>query len=675
MSQSISQIQAIISQLQGTNHRRGFYLQADYVGVDAFVQSCIAQYNDPNVAYLGGKVSQNAPCIPYKKGEQLLGQELDVLVVDMVDGFDANSFTAALGAIVGGGVLIVKPWKPDPNNFADVWLERCLHKLVLVSHSNFDSEFCEHTPQTKALPAPFNEQQSAVQAIVKVSEGHRKRPLVLTADRGRGKSSALGIAAAELMSKRCINIAVTAPLQKSVQPVFQHAERVLERVLGRVLNAACHAKGELHFEASSLKFIAPDELLRTQESFDLVLVDEAAAIPLPLLQTMASKFHRIVFSSTVHGYEGSGRGFTLKFLAWLREYRSGMREIHLTQPIRWAKQDPLEAWVFDSFLLDAELDRVELDNHRQDMRLVKHHKSDLIADSQRLKEAFALLVSAHYQTSPNDLFGLLSDSNTHLYSLVSGKQIVGCMLTVEEGRLSETLISDIALGKRRPKGQLVVSSLINHLGVSNAATHRSERIMRIAVHPDWQGNGFGGVMLDKLSRVTDASFISTSFGMTPELVTFWLQNGFTPVKLGSQRDSSSGSYSLIMVKELVGCEVVTNSFARHLPHWLIDKGELLSPQLVRVLLPGTSDSLSTTDLNLLERFTLGGSNVESTSFLIHDLIFSLSQSQLKSCSDFLLSFVLCRMSVEQCCNHYALTGRKQLENRLRVDVATILESL
>ena len=49
-----------------------------------------------------------------------------------------------------------------------------------------------------AAPCRTADQQRAVDAVVRVVTGHRRRPVVLTSDRGRGKSAAFGIAAAQL---------------------------------------------------------------------------------------------------------------------------------------------------------------------------------------------------------------------------------------------------------------------------------------------------------------------------------------------------------------------------------------------------------------------------------------------------------------------------------------------
>ncbi|MCG6282997.1 tRNA(Met) cytidine acetyltransferase, partial [Vibrio diabolicus] len=129
----------------------------------------------------------------------------------------------------------------------------------------------------------FAQQAEAIAQVVRVVEGHRKRPLVLTADRGRGKSSALGIAAAQLMQSRSLNIIVTAPTLANVAPLFQHAARCLP--------LAQASKGALHYQASQLRFMAPDEIILHQPECDVLLVDEAAALPLPMLMTFVERYH------------------------------------------------------------------------------------------------------------------------------------------------------------------------------------------------------------------------------------------------------------------------------------------------------------------------------------------------------------------------------------------------
>jgi N-acetyltransferase 10 len=50
----------------------------------------------------------------------------------------------------------------------------------------------------------------------------------------------------------------------------------------------------------------------------LLLVDEAAAIPLPYIRRMFGPY-TLVMSSTVNGYEGTGRSLSLKLVSKLRE--------------------------------------------------------------------------------------------------------------------------------------------------------------------------------------------------------------------------------------------------------------------------------------------------------------------------------------------------------------------
>ena len=50
---------------------------------------------------------------------------------------------------------------------------------------------------------------------------------------------------------------------------------------------------------------------------ELVVIDEAAAIPLPLVKAMLGNY-LVFMSSTVNGYEGTGRALSMKLVASLR---------------------------------------------------------------------------------------------------------------------------------------------------------------------------------------------------------------------------------------------------------------------------------------------------------------------------------------------------------------------
>ena len=51
---------------------------------------------------------------------------------------------------------------------------------------------------------------------------------------------------------------------------------------------------------------------------ELLVIDEAAAIPLPLVRKMLGSY-LVFMSSTVNGYEGTGRSLSLKLLDSLRK--------------------------------------------------------------------------------------------------------------------------------------------------------------------------------------------------------------------------------------------------------------------------------------------------------------------------------------------------------------------
>ncbi|MEN2268092.1 GNAT family N-acetyltransferase [Vibrio diabolicus] len=664
-----------LSSLQQQAHqsfqRFGIVIQGESSWQDALVSEFHKTQMYQRWFCVGDFGLENAYSVSPKQGHMLLGRECDVLLFDARNGFDANSFTAALGSLVGGGLLIIITEPRQPTNFAQQWMHKQWEKLVVIE-------------QDKPLPtAPdikqaekeshYTEQEHAISLIEKVVTGHRKRPLILTADRGRGKTSALGIACANLLQQKPFRILITAPSIKAVEPVYQHALRLLP-------NAQRIRKDRLESGQGAIQFIAPDELLSSRPECDLLLVDEAAAIPVPMLKSITEHYHRLVFSTTIHGYEGCGRGFTIKFVDWLQKQRSGMKTWHMTQPIRWSMNDALESWLYDAFLLDAEFTHHQL-NQVDSISLSKADKDDLISQPSLLRECFALLVNAHYQTSPNDLIHLLQDDNSQLYFAKQDNAVVGVILAVEEGGLDAELVEEIQLGKRRPKGHLAPGTIANHLGFPNVANLSTLRVMRIAVHPELQGRGIGQKMLQQLDQMAakHIAYLSTSFGATEELVYFWRQSNFRAIRLGSMRDAASGCYSVLMVKacdskQTAWVDESQALFEEMLSNNVADVYPKLEASIFRALLPqplGMSP-LHPAKLLLIECYADGGNSYESVSAWLQQWLLNLG---LNSASDLMISKLFLNRSWTECAQQFGLPGRRQVEQQLRDEVRHIWNDL
>jgi tRNA(Met) cytidine acetyltransferase len=662
-----------LSQLQTQSHdafqRSGVVIYGDAEWQDALIADFYDHQSNQTWFCVGNCCPKGAYCVSGKQGNMLLGRECDVLVFDARSGVDANSFTAALGALVGGGLLLVIANKHEHPSEADLWMHMQWQKLTVIDQNLPLPRLSRLQPEAKENQ--FKQQIEAVALVEKVVTGHRKRPLVLTADRGRGKTSALGIACAELLERKPMRILVTAPNIKAVEPVYQHALRLLP-IAQRV------KKDRLEVGLGYIQFIAPDELLLALPECDLLLVDEAAAIPIPMLKQITEQYHRLVFSSTIHGYEGSGRGFTLKFIEWLTKQRPGMKTYHLQQPIRWSANDKLETWLYEAFLLNAELEPINPADIGE-ITLVSYRKSALIANPSVLETCFALLVNAHYQTSPNDLLHLLQDESSQIFVAQHNNKVVGVILTVEEGNLDEELVRDVQLGKRRPKGHLTPITIINQLGYPEVGALSTLRVMRIAVHPELQRLGIGQKMLSQLQEMVPPhiSYLSTSFGATSELIQFWQRSGFEPIRLGTMRDSASGCYSLLMARQ---CNAQSKSWvgnAKVLFEELLSLSAStiyprLEPSLIRTLLslPIGESTFNPTKLALIEYYAQGGNSFESVSVWIQQW---LCRNGLSEVSDLTISKLLLNQDWSMCAKQYGLSGRKQVEAALRSELQVMLK--
>lgn len=631
----------------------------------------------------------------------LLGQEVGCLVFDSHCGFNPDAFAAACGLVVGGGlfILLVPP--------LDEWAGRTDPELERLAVHGYDLNrqpslfirrlvaLIRSTPALLDPPNPKEiklrlrattgggtaEQDKAVAAVVRVATGHRRRPLVLTADRGRGKSAALGMAAAELLRQGRKTILVTAPRLDATHSLFRHASSMLP--------LATSSRGHISLEDRQIRFIAPDVLIREQPAADLVLVDEAAAIPLPLLQALIKQYSRIAFATTVHGYEGSGRGFSIRFAKTLDTIAPQWKEQYLRQPIRWAAGDPLEAFCFKAMLLNAEAADVgRFHGHGVDnLEFKLLDRKQLLEDNALLEQLFGLLVTAHYRTTPFDLRHLLDGPNVSVWVAGAEGQVLAAALTAQEGNFDKAISREIWYGRRRPRGHLLPESLAVHVGLADAPELNYMRVIRLAVHPDLQGRGIGSKLLWQLARGAEQQgmdLVGASFGVTVPLLRFWRLAGFTPVRLGFRREASSGTHSAILIRgltdtgrRLVAC--ARAHFVNQLPSLLAEPLRTLEPGIAvgALSVAGRAVTLSSETRAELGVFAAGGREYEDALYALRKMVLCLAEESFSALSEGDAELLICKILQGQewqaCCSLFDCNGRKQLVSRLRMIVNNVLE--
>jgi tRNA(Met) cytidine acetyltransferase len=645
---------------------------------------------DPaELLWLGDRAPPPFVATPAPRVAAHLGREYRLLVVDACAGFHPDAFAAAVGTLRGGGdcVLILPPlaqWPalvdPDsarfaayPQTAADM---RRLFVERLVRLWQDDPAVLRMDPDGGVLPrlAPLDdgdfqlngEQQQAVAAVERVATGHAGRPLLLSADRGRGKSTVLGVAAARLLQQGYPRITVVAAHRGAVQTLFRHARATL--------GLSGDAVGTLQVGPAELHFCLPQEVLEAERGpAGLLLIDEAASIPVAVLGRLLDHSRRLVFASTLHGYEGSGRGFGLRFGRVLQARMPQWRALRLDEPVRWAVDDPLEALLNRSLILDADAPPGPVAGGT-DFRAVT--ASMLARDEALLRATFGLLVNAHYQTRPSDLRQMLDNPRLGIWLARRGGQVVGVLLSVEEGGFDEQMAAEVLAGRRRPRGHLLPQSLAVHAGIDAALRLRVRRIQRIAVHPLRRRESIGRGLVEAL--VADggpADLLGCAFGVDADVLAFWSNLGFVPARLGTRVDVASAAHSLFMLRGLGTegrrvTETARRRFRQQLPWALGASLSDLAAELAVMLLAGRDCRDLAADAwegEALRRVADGARPVASAEALLWRELVRLAAQMHPGIDELapMVAWLLQHHAPADVARRYGLAGRRELEDRLR----------
>lgn len=585
----------------------------------------------------------------------VLGREFLHAIFDARCGLDAEAFAAVAGTLKAGSWLVVLApvwsrwptladadscrWSDSPQAIATPHfishLQRCItgdsESFVWQQHQPLQlPDFKLRSAWHPASGAPAQEQANILAQLQSMPAG----VAVVMASRGRGKSALAGMLLSSLEGKAL----VSAPARSATDVLAQHA-------------------GE------RFNFIAPDALL-AQDDIDAqwLIVDEAAAIPAPLLRQMIARFPRTLLTTTVQGYEGTGRGFLLKFCASI----GSLQRYTLSAPIRWAQNDPLEALI-ENILLFEEADFTSVAQGEVIFEAVEQSASEM----PRFKDMYRLLSGAHYRTSPLDWRRMLDAPGQHFIAASCAEDIVGATWLVEEGGLSETLSRAIWAGYRRPRGNLVAQSLAAHGGSPLAATLRGLRVSRIAVHPLRQRHRIGQQMIahakERAGPLVD--YLSVSFGFTDELWRFWESCGFILVRVGSHREASSGCYTAMALLALTASG---QTLVQHEQQRLQRDINWLQPWIDEPLpvLSQSATTLSRDDWLELAGFAYAHRSMEACLGSLNRLL-ALSSLPLKA----LRGRIQQKMGVEALCEQLRLSGRKALLSAMRVEAGQALDKL
>ncbi|KAI6822114.1 RNA cytidine [Hortaea werneckii] len=402
-----------------------------------------------------------------------------------------------------------------------------------------------------------------------ISEKTLASTVALTASRGRGKSAALGVAIAAAIAHGYSNIFITSPSPENLKTLFEfvfkgfdalgyldHVDYTIIQSTNPDFNKAIVRVNVHRQHRQTIQYIQPQDAYTLGQA-ELLVIDEAAAIPLPLVRKLMGPY-LVFMASTINGYEGTGRSLSLKLIQQLREQsRSGkksdpdhqitnrsstdktsdgssnamstrsLREITLSEPIRYAPNDPVEKWMNRLLCLDATLPRsssIHGTPHPSQCQLLQVNRDTLFSfhpvSEKFLQNTMALYVASHYKNSPNDL-QLMSDAPAHqLFVLVPPvpeganrlPEILCVVQVALEGQISrESVMRSLSRGKREG-GDLIPWVVSTQFLDEEFAGLSGARVVRIATNPDYGNMGYGSRALELLTEFYEGKHISLSEG-------------------------------------------------------------------------------------------------------------------------------------------------------------------
>ncbi|GAB1286634.1 RNA cytidine acetyltransferase [Apodemus speciosus] len=561
----------------------------------------------------------------------------------------------------------VPPQAPDENlSPAALELQELKESLQDTQPVGVLVDCCKTLDQAKAV----------LKFIEGISEKTLRSTVALTAARGRGKSAALGLAIAGAVAFGYSNIFVTSPSPDNLHTLFEfvfkgfdalqyqeHLDYEIVQSLNPEFNKAVIRVNVFREHRQTIQYIHPADAVKLGQA-ELVVIDEAAAVPLPLVKSLLGPY-LVFMASTINGYEGTGRSLSLKLIQQLRQQSAQsqvsttaenkttttarlasartLHEVSLQESIRYAPGDAVEKWLNDLLCLDClNITRIvsgcplpeacelplkfsssgswlstwPLITRLPGGRSTGTSVLKLAGSGDLTGEVTVSTVAVWLRTvrvptnSPNDL-QMLSDAPAHhLFCLLPPvpptqnalPEVLAVVQVCLEGEISrQSILNSLSRGKKA-SGDLIPWTVSEQFQDPDFGGLSGGRVVRIAVHPDYQGMGYGSRALQLLQLYYEGRFpcleekvletpqeirtvsseavslleevitprkdlpplllklnerpaerldyLGVSYGLTPRLLKFWKRAGFVPVYLRQTPNDLTGEHSCIMLKTL-----------------------------------------------------------------------------------------------------------------------------
>lgn len=604
----------------------------------------LVEYNEDNrLKEMGKNLHGNITHISFKETESVMGGTWDLLIADLSRQLNPNDIGRLVETVRGKGLilfaippieswlnsltefqrnLITYPYKDKDirhlfkqrflksvMNHEGTWLineekNEYFGKPRTATHTQNMLKLSESGPLSLALT---RDQGNVIIAVSELVKSDEPQTLVIIANRGRGKSAAIGLGVAliaehaEKTNKR-IKIVVTAPQYTGVKTLIEFIIRGLDS-LGLRYWIKQGKEGITMIKTRRMKVFYVKPIIVPSLKADIKIVDEAASIPVTLLLKIVNSSKRTIFSTTVHGYEGSGRGFSIRFLKYLKQFKGmNVKEMYMVTPIRYPEGDPVEQWLYDTLLLNSEPAQLTDEEKNSSPSSCIYKALDFAnIDENILRHFYGIYVLAHYRNRPEDLATLLDAPHHSARALLINSNPVVSIQLSEEGGFNNEL-TDLIYNGMDIHGHIIPCRTLWYYGFKEFGKMKGWRIVRIATHPELMNRGFGSKALEELTKEAvekGYDWLGSGFGATEELLNFWFKNGFYPIHLSPTPNPTSGEYSVLVVKPLSEKALtiitkVNTDFRLRMIEMLHDVYFELNPRLVYMLVSQGLESINIT---------------------------------------------------------------------------------